>query len=185
MKIYRIRLDSNRYQRLLPADERVWETDTLVMDCTPKAATWVGPEVFIFNPKLKAGNFLHLCSGAFVADTSAVEDLQAMFEMSGEMLEIVHQSQKYYLVNILNCANCLDEKNTKWVIDKLTGTKVRIQNYSFLSSRFSEAPLFKIPETAAGEMLTYTGLKDPGDEFKTRVEQLGLTGLLFEEIWSA
>lgn len=46
------------------------------------------------------------------------------------------------------------------------------------------SPLFKIPETCNYEVLTCEGLKDPNDEFKGRIEQLGLTGLIFEQLWS-
>lgn len=40
------------------------------------------------------------------------------------------------------------------------------------------------PETAKGEVLTVSGLKDPEDEFKSIVEHNGLEGILFEELWS-
>jgi hypothetical protein len=56
--------------------------------------------------------------------------------------------------------------------------------YEFRSDRFPESTFLKIPETAAGEILTVTGLKDAEDEFKPRVENLELKGLLFERLWS-
>jgi len=80
--------------------------------------------------------------------------------------------------------NCLDSEGTGWVFGKKTNAKIRIERYQFIPSHFSEAPLFKIPETAPAELLTVTGLKDPQDEFKNRVESARLGGLVFEEIWA-
>ncbi len=122
---------------------------------------------------------------AFVLDEEAREALLELLEMGGELLPITCQGRSYLLFNALECVNCLDQQKTLWVMGKRTGAKVRIEKYEFVPNRFSESSLFKIPETAAGEVLTVTGLKDPEDEFKTRVEQLGLAGLCFEEIWSS
>jgi hypothetical protein len=87
-------------------------------------------------------------------------------------------------MNVLECANCLDERSTQWKFDKETRVPIRILKYEFRSDRFPESTFFKIPETAAGEILTVTGLKDTEDEFKPRVENLELKGLLFERLWS-
>ena len=76
------------------------------------------------------------------------------------------------------------KKNTKWVLGKTTNTKIRIKEYHFEPSHFSESTLFKIPETAMAEVLTVSGLKDPEDEFKFVVEREGLEGIIFEEVWS-
>ena len=154
------------------------------MDCRPKLETWSPLPIYIWNPKLQLGNFFSLCSGAFVADSEALSHLRDVLEMAGELLPLRHQGKEFILSNILECANCLDQSRTQWVVDNQTGLRVRIAKYEFIKSRFSESTLFKIPETAAGEILTVTGLKDADDEFKYRVEHSRLTGLVFEEIWS-
>jgi hypothetical protein len=184
MKVFRIRLNSNDFQSLLPVDSKVWETDVLKMDCKPKLPAWKPPAVYIGNPKLKQGSFLHLCSGAFVVDSSACEALRTILEMAGELLPLPHQGALFHLMNVLECVNCLDEQNTKWVLGKTTNARIRIKEYHFEASRFSESTLFKIPETAMGEVLTVSGLKDPEDEFKSVVEREGLKGIIFEEVWS-
>jgi hypothetical protein len=184
MKVFRIRLDSNQFQSFLPRDERIWKTETLTMNCSRKLQGWVPPDVYVWNPKLKLGDFFHFCSGAFVVDSKSMNGLRDLLEMAGELLPLSYKESTYYLMNILECANCLDRQKTQWVFDKKTGMPVRIVKYEFHRSRFPESTLFKIPETAPGEMLTVTGLKDAEDEFKPRVEQLGLRGLLFEELWS-
>jgi hypothetical protein len=185
MEIFRIQLNSNVFQRFLPVDPGLWKTDILKMDCQCKMSTWESPELYIYNPKLEPGNFYHLCSGAFVVDAEAMEKLRDILEMAGELLPLEHKGTPFYLVNILECVNCLDEKKTKWVIGKTTGAKIRIAKYHFERSRLSESTLFKIPETSLGEVLCVSGLKDPEDEFKAQVESLGLKGLIFEKLWEA
>src|ERR1700716_843254 len=68
MKVYKLRLDSNNYQRFLLEDEGVWKTKRLTMDCTRKLPGWIPLVVYIPNPALKRGEFFHLCSGAFVTE---------------------------------------------------------------------------------------------------------------------
>jgi hypothetical protein len=184
MKVFRIRLNSNVFQSFLPVDPGVWKTDLLKMDCQPKLPSWTPPAVYVQNPKLKKGSFSHLCSGAFVADLSVSEALRTVLEAAGELLPLPHQGTLFHLMNVLECVNCLDEHNTKWVLGKTTNAKIRISEYHFYPNRFSESTLFKIPETAMGEVLTVSGLKDPEDEFKSIVEHEGLEGIIFEELWS-
>jgi len=55
MKVYKLRLDSNNYQRFLLEDEGVWKTKRLIMDCTRKLPGWLPPAVYVPNPTLKKG----------------------------------------------------------------------------------------------------------------------------------
>src|ERR1035441_5155480 len=177
MEIFRIRLNSNEFQSFLPADTSIWRTEALRMDCKPKLAEWKAPEIYIHNPKRERGNFFHLCSGAFVTDSAATEGLRSVLEMAGELLPLVHKGSPFFLLNVLECVNCLDLQNTTWVTGKTTGARIRILEYQFNAQRLSESTLFKIPETAASEVLCVEGLKDPEDEFKAQVEGSGFKGL--------
>lgn len=184
MKIFRIRLDSNVFQSFLPVDTAIWQTDTLKMDCQPKSVQWKPPEVYVHSPKRKRGNFFHFCSGALVADSSAIEALRSTFEMAGELLPLEYNGVAFHLLNVLECISCLDDQRTKWVTGKTTGAKIRIVEYHFNKSRLSESTIFKIPETSSSEILCVEGLKDPEDEFKFQVESNEFTGLIFERLWS-
>lgn len=184
MEIFRIHLNSNEFQCFLPADDAVWQNDAMKMDCRPKLATWKAPEIYIQNPKAKRGNFFHFCSGALVIDQMATEGLRTVLEWAGELLPLEHEGIPYCLLNVLECVNCLDNQATEWVIGKKTGAKIRISKYCFDKRRLSESSIFKIPETAAAEVLCVSGLKDPDDEFKAQVEANGFEGLLFEKLWS-
>ena len=154
------------------------------MDCQKKFSGWKPLDVYAHNPKLKRGNFAHLCSGAFVIDAQATDKLRAVLKMAGELLPIEYEDTGLSLFNALECVNCLDGQETKWVLGKTTGTRIRIVEYHFRSDRLSESSIFKIPETAKAEILCIEGMKDPEDEFKAQVEAAGFTGLLFDELWS-
>jgi hypothetical protein len=185
MKVYRILPDVNRFQSLFPEDGAVWETSLLDFDGTPKGATWHPPKVFVLQPNLIRGNFFHLCSGAIVADSVASTALLDLLERSGELLAMPYQTEDLQIVNVTECVNVLDEEQTKWVLGRSTGKRIRIEKYAFKQNRFTETALFKIPETSRSEILTIEGLKDPEDEFKFNVESKGLSGLLFQELWDS
>ena len=185
MKVFRVAFESNDFQSFLPSDSTVWETDLLKMDCRKKLSEWVPPSIYILNPMLERGNVFHFCSGAFVVDSLALEAVRTPLEVAGELLPLPHKGELFHLVNVLECVNCLDEDKTKWAYGKRTNARIGIDEYFFYADRFSESTLFKIPETALGEVLTVSGIKDPEDEFKSLVESAGLKGILFEELWSS
>jgi hypothetical protein len=184
MEIHKIRLDSNIYQSVVPKDDNIWKNNLLKLDAQPKLETWKTPAVYVHNPKKKRGNFFHVCSGGIVVDSIALEKLRDFFEMAGELLPIDNDGEILHLVNILECVNCLDDRKTQWILGKTTGAKIDIKKYEFYPDRISESTLFKIPETAAGEVLATSRIKDPEDEFKSVVDREGLTGILFEKLWS-
>ncbi len=184
MEVYRIRLNSNDYQQFLPSDESIWKGETLKMNCKRKLDNWRAPEVYVHNPMRERGNFSSLCPGGLVVDASTKDSLPDFFEMAGELLPLPHQESPFFLLNVLECVNSLDQQMTKWVIGERTGAKIRILEYHFHKERFSESTIFKIPETYLSEILCASGMKDPEDEFKSRVEAYGLTGLKFEMLWS-
>jgi len=183
MRIYKLRLDSNNYQRFLPESEGIWKTKRLKMDCTRKLPEWMPPEIYIPNPTLKKGNFAHLCAGAFVTDPEATENLRDLFEMAGELLPLQYKGEQYTLLNVTECKDCLDHDGTDWIPGKTTGAKIDIKSYVFKPTRIPESTIFKIPERLA-HVFVAEGRFDPDDEFKFRVEKEKFSGLLFEEVWN-
>lgn len=182
MKVYRVRPDVNKFQHFMLEDPNIGLSEMMIFDGTLKNEKWKSPAVYITNPKQKTGHFPVLWSTAtLVVDGTAFEQLQDLLEMSGELLPLPYKGSMYHVLNVTECFNVLDENKTQWLYEQASGP---IKKYSFHASRFSESPLFKIPETCKSEILTIEGLKDPDDEFKGRVERLGLKGLVFEELWS-
>jgi hypothetical protein len=183
MKVYRVKVDVNRFQYFLPRDKTAWSGPTLLFDCSPKQPGWVAPELYVYQPKLLPGSFSNLMmSGALIVERSAMESVTELLEMSGELLPFSYQERNYYILNVLGCFDVLDHERTEWNV--VEGMRGSLKRYVFDPDRLPETPLFKIPETCRGEILTIEGMKDPQDEFKPTVERLGLTGLKFEELWS-
>lgn len=182
MKVYSLRLDSNNYQRFLLEEAEVRKSALLTMNCTRKLKDWVPPEIRVPNPTLAKGNFFHLTSGALVIDGTATEALRDVLEMAGELLPLKYKGEDYTLLNITECMDCLDHERTEWVLGKTTGAKIDIKRHVFNPDRMSESSIFKIPQRLA-TMYVVAGRVDPEDEFKFRVEQNHLKGLLFEEVW--
>jgi hypothetical protein len=183
-EVFRVYVDVNIFQTFLPVNECFWATNDSVMNCVPKMRNWRTPEVYIFNPKRVCGDFFHFLPDALVVGASGLEKIRDILEMAGELLPINCDGVEYSLLNVLECVNCLDVKKSEWLISKSTGEPFRLKKYRFHQNRFSESTLFKIPETAKGEILCLSGVKDPEDEFKAQVESLGLKGLIFERVWS-
>jgi hypothetical protein len=118
------------------------------MNCSPKLEGWISPDIYVWNPKHREGSFYHLCSGAFVVDSETAEKLGDLLELAVELLPLSHKGKKYYLMNVLECANCLDERSTQWKFDKETRVPIRILKYEFRSDRFPESTFFKIDASA-------------------------------------
>jgi hypothetical protein len=183
MKIHRVRPDVNNYQYLMLEDDSLVLSELLNFDGTAKADEWVAPAVYILEPNSKKGNFPSLFSKAVIlVDEIALESLRGLLEMSGELLPLPHEDKLYYVANVTGCFNVLDVHRTQWRYEK---GRPPIDRYVFHRKRLTEMPLFKIPETCKSEILTCEGLNDAEHEFKGRVEQLGLKGLIFEELWSS
>ena len=183
MKVFRIVLDVNQFQSCFLCNPDLWSLHESTFDGRPRAAEWISPEVYVLKPKLKRGDFLAFEVGTMLFGERAWADLQDLFEMSGEILPVSCDGQHLRLINITECVNVLDQEKSQWRT-YADGSRAGISRFAFHSTRFTETPLFKIPETCKGDMLTVEGMKHPDDEFKPRVEKLGLTGLIFEELWS-
>lgn len=184
MTIYRLKADVNNYQFFLPSDLETVEQQVLMMDCERRLDTWKPPRVYIHQPKLKRGNFIAVGMGSPLAcDERTLDDdkMYELLEMSGELLPLPHEGETFYIINPLECINALDREQSEW------GGTIKIgipRRYVFHRIRIPETPLFKIPETSRGEILCAENAYDPEYEFKRRYEQLGLTGLRFEKLWS-
>jgi hypothetical protein len=183
MKIYKITADANEYQWVMPKNEKSLLAE-LAFDCISKQEVWQPLDMYIFNPKKRKGNFYSLGGiGALVFDKSTLDSMLTQFEMAGEILNINVGNEGLYTLNVLECINALDENRTKWKLYE-NGARGRILEYAFYINRLPESSIFKIPETSKTEIFTYSGIKDPLDEFYHLYMQHDMQGLVFEEVYS-
>lgn len=143
---------------------------------------WTNPEVRIYNPQAKRGDFISLY-GALVARYPAADKVWTELEFAGQVLPIEFDGEKAVILNITEVANCLDHEKCEWVYGRDGVTRIRCQKFVFRTDLVPESSLFKIPETVAGTFYALTGHGDPEDTFIHQYEALGLTGLRFVEIF--
>lgn len=178
MKVYRFENDVNRYQCFFTEDEN--DEVKLMTDCTPLASTWEPPPVYIYMPRLKAGDLYNFHGGSLIFSPAATEKLRSFLEMAGELLPLPFESQVYTLLNVTECINCLDRKNTKW---RYAEDSWPIDHYAFHRNRFSESDIFKIPETCNVEVLVLD--REDGGSFVDALREHEIKGYRLELLWSA
>jgi len=182
MKIYTVSNDVTNYRWAMPKDESVWQTNFLTFDGYEKKTSWKPISFYVDNPLLKKGNVIHIGAGVIAYDKLSVEKVAFHLEVSGELLPIFIDGEPYFLHNVTQVANALNQDETIW--DEYEGVRTQINKFAFHKSRLSESSIFKIPETVQGDIYTFSGLKDPEDEFYYSYRNLGLEGLSFDEIYS-
>ena len=185
MKIYAIREDVSKYQQLISTDTTLWETGMLFFECKKKN-DWPCPVFYIDTPLDEKPNFYNIGPGVLAFDEHTLKLMDYIFEKAGEILPITTEcGQKLWALNVLECANCIDTKNSKWLWDEKTNQAADILKYAFHEDRLGESSIFKVPETHRGEILTFTGVLDKDEEFFHVYHYNNLKGLIFDELWSS
>jgi hypothetical protein len=182
MKVFKIQNDGNHYQYFLGRTNE--DDEILQMDGTPKLESWKAPNVLIYMPKLKRGDFFQFASNHLITSPRATEALRNFLEMSGELLPVPYKGEEYTLLNVTECIDCLDQDKCEWLLNKDTGERIYPLKYVFRRGWFTESPLFKIPESCAREVLLVEGMRNPDQEFRAVVERNGLKGLRYTLLWS-
>ena len=185
MKVFRVGVDVERYQTVVPANEGDWLLPHLDFSCR-RHESWPGLDVVTFDTTKTEANFFHLTSGALVFDVEALDAFADLFEMAGEIWPLRDASgRSLFVLNVTECVNAVDEDRSEWRTHPQTGERVSLKRPCFRQGFFSESPLFKIPQTARAQVLTYEGVKSPDDEFKSRYSASGLAGLIFEPVFES
>lgn len=183
MKVFRVDIDPNIFQSIFPD---VSDEDVLLyseFDCTEVKHHWKSVEWYIFNPRLKKGNFFSLEHGGALAFDKTVKnsDLFPLLEMAGEIIEIEVKGEIYYILNVLNCIDALDESRTTFHYYS-NGGRGRIISYAFNHNRVTECPIFKIPQTSKAEILIRSPFSD-SDDFMTLYKRNSFVGLTFNALY--
>lgn len=177
MKVYRVKNNFDNFQYFLMSHAADW--DLMVSDCAPKRSHWVSPEVYIYEPLHRVGSLYNFGGGMPIFSAAATEILRTYLEMAGELLPIYHEGKEYTALNVLECINCLDKSKSTLV---MSGEYLyRIERYVFYPDRFSESPIFKIPETYRSETLVLE--RDDWPDLPSYLIEKGLEGVILEELW--
>lgn len=182
MRVYRLQQDGDYFQYFLTEDQK--DRATLYdMDGTARAGQWRPPSVYVPYPRRPAGDFYQFSDGVLIASSYATEALLGHFEAAGELLPLPFGAQVFTVLNVTECINVLDHDRSKWLLGP-TGDRLYPLDYAFHPQRFTEATLFKIPETCRAELFMLERYPDCEGEFRYDYEQAGLRGLIFVEVWN-
>lgn len=181
ISVYRVIPDVNHFQYVLYDDE--WEASLRMDFGNEIGAAWEPPaSAYIANPKKPAPDFWGCFSfqSGFGMRLPITQDIVTFLDQSCEGLPFMTEDgEEFIYFNVTYVANALDKKRSRHKPD-LPGW---IEPYAFHPRR-CDFSLFKIPQTGMAEVLCVEGLASPHDEFKGRIEELGLKGFKFQKLWS-
>lgn len=184
MKIFEVSADVTKYQSIFTVDDSARTLLKTIFDSSSRLKEWEEIEFFVFDTRLMVPDFYYIGnSSAFACNEKAVEEFGRLFNIGCELLPIrLETGEKLYIVNVLDCINCLNEKLS--VFDYYdNGDRGRILKYSF-HKRFTESSLFKIPQNPKAAIFAYSRFKSAYDEFYTTYQNSNFKGLIFEEVFS-
>lgn len=182
MIIHQIKMDVNNFQQLVPLDKNCWEDNILLFDGTPKE-NWKTLDVQVYNPTLPEGDFWNIGPGSFIISEKTYDLVGTQLEMAGQLLPLNCNGKKLFILNVLECVDCLNHEKTEWIYGEKKGNPISVKKYSFHSHLMPESSIFKLPRFKKGKIFTYEGVKDSEDEFKGIVESNNLKGIKFTKIW--
>lgn len=155
-----------------------------MLEGRPMMQGWVPLPLFAGEPRRKVGNFAKSWGGGILVDSHSCEILQPALAGLCELLPMLPYGRKtFYVMNVLECVDCLDETATHWRVSKHSGIRYGIDKYVFSKDRLSAANIFTIPQSP--EIMVATGLGSSTPTFKSIVDRNKLTGLKFRELWSS
>jgi len=137
------------------------------------ADLWSPPPLYADRPTRSRPDFVHLWGGLGpVLAATLPDDVRDMLAISGEALPVDVEGEQLAYFHVTEVLNVLDRDATVW-----EGGAARV--LEFHAHRFYEVPLFRIPENNAAQVFCLEGFSE--FEFKSLVEERGLTGLAFVE----
>jgi hypothetical protein len=175
MTVYILKADANHFQGLV-ADSRTWREVFSHFDGQSLADSWVEPEVTVFEGDLEkhlpAGDFPSLIGVIPVFSEKAALALRDVLEGHGEVLPLSCDFANYYAFNVTRVIPALDEAASRFrrFSDGLTSA---ILSYEFQSDVIRDVAIFKMP-------YVHKSLVYVTDPFVDRVQQVGLTGFVFQ-----
>ena len=191
MRIFRLAFDPT-YRSLKLAVPSLLYTPALQFDSTARAATWT-PIDLVSADDQDSGKpepdfwRVHGLPVSFACSAKLADD-PAIEWAGGEQLAVHYSNKPFILSNATEqgCYDALDITHCEWPLG-IAGVGIP-SNYAFRITssglpRVGSPTVFTVPETCMSELYVYEYEGDPDEEFKAKVEEEGLTGLIFQEIW--
>lgn len=182
MNVYSVSLDVDHYQSLELVDlDSDWEA-MYDFNGTP-IKKWKPLKVEIaFDEELKTqlppGDFPSLFADVPVLSPAAVQVLQPLIEGNGQLLPLQCAEGEYFILNVTNVVDALDETKSE-IVRFPDGKKILdIKQFVFLSAKLQNVNIFKLPQQPLGQVFVTDG-------FVKAVRDSGLVGVNFVWLWSS
>lgn len=136
---------------------------------------WEPFEVFDYNKKKKSDTPNFLIS-FLVISQKCKEKLENILKDVVEFLPLIHSREKYWVLNVINIQDVIDlEKSIP--VRLSSGLITHFEKYEFISENLENQLIFKTPE--------HDNRINCTDKLKEIIENAGLTGFVFKEIWNS
>lgn len=176
--IYRLESDPEKYLWLTLSNEADSDKLEAISEATSTASNWkpISVEPIIENEKDNKkvlSDFPTFWTHPMMSK-KAIVALRDFLNGHAELLPV--NGKPYYIVNVTNLLDVLDEdKSTlKWFTS--SDGIMRITKYWFHEPKLNNAPIFRLAQFRRVEVFV-------SHEFRERVELAGLTGFIFEKVW--
>jgi hypothetical protein len=185
--VYRFGFDAS-YQSLTLADASLLLTPAFQFDSTSKAAIWKSVDFVCVDDQKPEPDFWKVndIPTVFICNERVLNEIPVLWARKAcEALPIRYNGHPLWLCNITEygCYDALDVANCTWP-SGIPGLGLPL-HYSFFPTRLGPTTILTVPETCEHELYVHEYTSDPVYEFKADVKRQKMTGLVFEEIWSA
>jgi hypothetical protein len=190
LSVCRLRFDTSTYQTLRLAEPEAFYArfprPFAGLSMAKTEAHFAPIDCLINEPERPAADFTSLLPGMFVISQRVYDSrlyMRAM-NLAAEVADLTVNGERRYAVNVVRIFNALDRSRA--ILSRTDdGHILAVERYAFRAERIGgESALFKLPETATGEILAWHRVSDTGDDewcnFPAAYQQSGFTGLAFD-----
>jgi hypothetical protein len=174
MQVAVLRSDSDNYQTVALVDDSQWAELIEMFDGSPMAASWKPVEIEVLYKGERSQSDFPEFSGLAVFSARAADVLRDVLEPHGELLELNCTNGDYYVYNVTNVVDALDEDASEVKRFRSSGRIMRVISYEFKPDALG-APVFKLPQLVKSYVFVT-------DEFVRRAEEAGLNGFDFSDV---
>lgn len=142
---------------------------------------WPRPNCEWAGLKTKKPTFPFFAKGAIAMSSATFDACEEVFSHAGIQLGLTVSGENWIVLNVTDICNALDRRLSQFRDPDEEGTIV-VSKYVIRTARINEN-VFKLPETATSEVLTYTKSDRPAEfQLKKMYDLHAMTGLIFEEV---
>lgn len=141
-------------------------------------------EIVIKDNEFRRGKLIDISGfigGSPIFSSKAKETFHTLLKNKVEFLPLNHENgETYHLVNVINVLDCIDYETAVVNKEEIMPRVVRAEviKYQFQYELIKDELMFKIPENSTTRVFVT-------DEFLRVVEENGLIGIQFEEVWNS